>query len=177
MIKNVSYHPLLTRSQSHIKESVSYHSYWPEVSSNKESVSYHSYWSEISSKREWVISLLLTRSQFQLIPHQYHPSIRSTVVTRCVHRYYYGPYPHFPIHWPDDRRVGCLSRRRINHSSCLHVTMGIPGEGWTNVLKLRLRFRLGRGSTPTPTPTRYRLGRLDFNDSVIVKNTLNIYFL
>ena len=44
-----------------------------------------------------------------------------------------------------------------------------------NVLKLRLRLRLGGGLTPTPT--RYRLGWLDFNDSVIVKNTLNIYFL
>jgi len=46
-----------------------------------------------------------------------------------------------------------------------------------NVLKLQLRLRLSRGSTLTPTPTWYRLGRLDFNDSVVVKNTLNIYFL
>ena len=87
VIENVSYHSLLTRSQSHIKrecliplsltrsqfqikrvshtiltdpksvsseESVSYHSYWPEVSFidprsiSQESVSNHSYWSQIN---------------------------------------------------------------------------------------------------------------------------------
>lgn len=43
----------------------------------------------------------------------------------------------------------------------------------SSVLKLRLQFGNDRGSASTPT--RYRLSHFDFNDFVVIKNTLNIY--
>jgi len=93
---------LLIRSQFQSKESVSYHSYWPEV---------------ISSLSQINIS---------------HPSVGSVV----VHDVFIGSNM-VPIlisllighmrgtsHESETAWVVCLSRRRMNHSSCLHVAKG-----------------------------------------------------
>jgi len=109
--------------------------YWPEVSLNESRVCHTTLTDpkSVPIKRECLIPLLLTQIQFQLIPyHIGHPRIGSMLVHDVSIGSTIVPILISPVigqirgtsHESQTPWVECLSRRRMNYSSCLHVTKG-----------------------------------------------------